>query len=131
MKPRKNLDNSKILSDHPKKHENPNLLKMSVTKLAKLKNPKTKLCKAVLINNAFKRLQKQSQFGFHDFAWRTGWNSKEQDEEKNEKESEDSSENIEQNTNYQMISVSPYSYNSFLSEVYKAVDRNIRRKISD
>ena len=68
VKPKKKTKSHKQLCLSPVKLKpgTPNLLKLSVSKLAKLKNPQTKLYKAVLINNAFRQLQKPFQFGF---AW--------------------------------------------------------------
>ena len=65
VKPQKKKKSAKQLYLPPVrlKPETPNLLKLSVSKLAMLKDPQTKLCKAVLINNAFKQLQKPFQFG--------------------------------------------------------------------
>ena len=141
VKPKKKTKSQKQLCVSPLKlkPETPNLLKLSVSKLAKLKNPQTKLYKAVLINNAFKQLQKPFQFGF---AWQECSVDVEEREEKEDKEEkmEDIKDDIVSTTKITEESklptgilsnpVSPYSYNSFLSEVYTAVNNKFRRKIS-
>ena len=107
-----------------------------------LKNPQTKLCKAVLINNAFKKLQKPFQFGCESFSWQhltDNWVSFLSTDDTSVEESDlESNQNIEDITEVsddsldsdQNIDVSPYSYNSFLSEVYKAVNNKFNRKLS-
>eukprot|EP00090_Calanus_glacialis_P016196 TRINITY_DN25423_c0_g1_i1.p1 TRINITY_DN25423_c0_g1~~TRINITY_DN25423_c0_g1_i1.p1 ORF type:complete len:141 (+),score=36.85 TRINITY_DN25423_c0_g1_i1:29-451(+) len=135
-KPQKKTKSAKQLYLPPVrlKPENPNLLKLSVSKLAMLKNPQTKLCKAVLINNAFKELQKPFWFGWQGLSWQACAGYQESiksesigDSSEVVEEDEDESEEVEQALD---IHVSPYSYNSFLSEVYTAVNNKFMRKLS-
>ena len=141
IKPQKKTKSAKQLSLPPirLKAENPNLLKLSVSKLAMLKNPQTKLCKAVLINNAFKQLQKPFQFGCQGLSWQAsaGYQESLQSESLGESSvetsgrtqlvEEDDSEEAEHALD---VYVSPYSYNSFLSEVYTAVNNKFKRNLS-
>eukprot|EP00092_Neocalanus_flemingeri_P062948 GFUD01076063.1.p1 GENE.GFUD01076063.1~~GFUD01076063.1.p1 ORF type:complete len:145 (+),score=24.73 GFUD01076063.1:87-521(+) len=138
IKPRENVESFKLFCHPPKKSkpENTNLLQLSVSKLAKLKNPQTKLCKAVLINNAFKNLQTQFQSGLEGLIGQGSLLSKDHEQSRNEKDTQivESSRPLcsvqtEEDILHQTIPLSPYSYNSFLSEVYWAVSRNINRKI--
>ena len=128
VKPKKNTKSDKLKPGTPK------LLKLSISKIAKLQNPQTKLCKVVLINNALRQLQKPFQFGHQKLIWQ------EEEEEKREKDITDdivnTTESTEELSDSQLPNeilanpVSPYSYNSFLSEVYTAVNNKFKRKIS-
>ena len=139
VKPKKKTKSQKQLCISPVKlkPETTNLLKLCVSKLAKLNNPQTKLYKAVLINNAFRKFQKPFQFGF---AWQEGSVDVAEREEKEDEEKKEINNDIAITTKSTEESklpddilanpVSPYSYNSFLSEVYAAVNCKFRRKIS-
>jgi hypothetical protein len=141
VKPQKKTKSAKQLCPLPLrlKPETPNLLKLSVSKLAMLKNPQTKLCKAVLLNNAFKLLQKPFQFGCQGLPWQACFGYEESLEsesiressvetnERNQPIEEDEFEEAEQDLD---VYVSLYSYNSFLSEVYTAVNNKFKSKIS-
>ena len=125
-----------------------NLVKLSVSKLAKLKNPHSKLYKAVLINNAFKQLQKPVKFGA-DTVVRFAPDDLMRQEEK-DAPAKDSKQDIVKDISEEALEtedikdtdylplctgelsvthVSPYSYNSFLSDVYKIVTKKFRRKM--
>ena len=142
------------------------LLKLCVTKLARINDPESKLCRAVLINNTLRKCQANQQTCSHDEEQLEVEEEEEEvdtqsvEEVKREGEvlvermrlcqdlmedyldlinsSEKSSDEIcDSNRTFEDVSsaagltefVSPYSYNSFLSEVYEQSISRILKKV--
>ena len=142
------------------------LLKLCVTKLARINDPESKLCRAVLINNTLRKCQANQQTCSHDEEQSEVEEEEEEvdtqsvEEVKREGEvlvermrlcqdlmedyldlinsSEKSSDEIcDSNRTFEDVSsaagltefVSPYSYNSFLSEVYEQSISRILKKV--
>jgi len=67
-RPRPIVKKRKFLGLPVQKHklEKRNIVKLCVTKLARIEDPQAKLCKAVLINNTLKNLQRQPECAYSD-----------------------------------------------------------------
>ena len=161
--------------------EKRNIYKLCISKLARIDDPQAKLCKAVLINNTLKNLEKQPEYlededdvylgpdtqtdcpmtsgqptfeSVCSYLMRSprsdgdavdtlslcddiiseflGTKESENDNFICDKKSEDDKENVESGEESErsgVTNVSPYSYSSFLSEVYSVTLRKMKYKV--
>jgi len=81
-RPRPIVKKRKFLGLPVQKHrlEKRNILKLCVTKLARIEDPQAKLCKAVLINNTLKNLQRQPECVYPELECNEELNKQEVDE---------------------------------------------------
>ena len=133
------------------------LLKLCVTKLARMNDPESKLCRAVLINNTLRKCQAKQQTCCHEEEMEEGEEEVEEvtregevlvermrmcqdimddyldlinSSEGRSEETCDSNRTLEEGNPSGLTEfVSPYSYNSFLSEVYEQSISRILKKV--